>query len=328
MARLVFVLLALCLLKTEATAAAIPAEFYAQPQTLVSIGTRHLNLYCVGKGGPTVLLDTGLGDTMLVWRMVQSQIADFTRVCAYDRAGYGFSDASPAPSDANSVVDDIHKLILASHMDAPVIYVGHSIAGRYGLLLQAKYPGDVAGEVLLDPSFVGQFNPDGIAASKRTLQKWETCLVLAEKGELKRPKTDIATSCEKSFVELPDGNSQKAMAEPKDIRTAISEMTNHAPPSVGQKSNDDREMEQVKINFHNKPLTVLTRSKFDDPSATPAQVTANRQAWIAGHDELASLSTRGKNIMVPNTDHYIQLDQPEAVVSAIRRVVDEVRQKK
>lgn len=338
MARLTFVLLALCLLSSEAPAAAVPTEFYSHPQQLISIGTRHLNLYCAGKGKPTVLLDTGLGDTMLVWRSVQLQIAEFTRVCAYDRAGYGFSDAPTGPSDANSVVADIHKLIRASHMGAPVLYVGHSIAGIYGLLLEAEYPGDVAGEVLVDPSFVNQLplmlggSPSllskAIAGSQSALEKQKACLGLAEKGELAHATTETAKNCVKSFTGLPDGNSQEASAEAKDIRTSISELTNFVSTSASHESNDERELEQAKVSFGNKPLTVLTRSKgFKFLGATPSQEAAIQHAWAAGHDKIATLSMRGKNIIVPDTEHYIELDQPAIVVSTVRDVVDDLRPK-
>jgi len=331
-ARLIAGLLGIVFLAGAAVyAATVPAEVYKHPQTLVSIGGRHINLYCVGKGKPTVLLDSGSGDTMLSWTTVQLQIAEFTRVCSYDRAGYGFSDPPRGKSDANAVVADIHGLIHSSFMDAPVIYVGHSIAGLYGLLLEAKHPDDVAGEVLVDPSFVGQFAPPGIAVAKKALATMGSCLALAEKGELIHPKTKTAQDC----VEIggaPNPALREVLialsADPKDIRTGISEFSNFAPPSVGHPSNDEREMDQVKVSFGNKPLTVLTRSKFFDPTATAEQLAGQRKRWTAGHDRIAALSTRGTNVLMPNTSHYIQIDQPAVVVSAVRSAVTEVRQEK
>jgi pimeloyl-ACP methyl ester carboxylesterase len=312
-------------------AAIVPVEVYKHPQRLISIDGRHINLYCVGKGKPTVLLDSGSGDTMLSWTLVQLQIAEFTRVCSYDRAGYGFSDPPRGQSDANAVVADIHGLIHSSDMDVPIIYVGHSIAGLYGLLLEAKHPDDVGGEVLVDPSFVGQFAPAGIAVAKKALATMRSCLASAQKGELVHPKTKTAQDCV-DVGSVPDPTLREVLvalqADSKDIRTGISEFSNFAPPSVGHLSNDERELEQVKISFGDKPLTVLTRSKFYDPDATAEQLAAQRKRWTAGHDRIAALSERGKNVLVPNSNHEIQIAQPTVVVSAVRSVVTELRQEK
>lgn len=154
---------------------------------------------------------------------------------------------------------------------------------------------------------------------------------MAENGELVHPKTKVAQDCI-DVGNVPDAALREIMvalqADPKDIRTSISELSSFAPPSVGHPSGDYRELEQAKVNFGNKPLTVLTRSKYFDPTATAEQVAARRQAWIAGHDKIAALFTRGKNIMMPNTGHYIQLDQPNIVVSTVRTVVNDLRQTK
>src|SRR5207245_1883615 len=105
---------------------------------------------------PTVLFDSGLADSMAVWRLVQSRVAKTTRACAYDRAGYGFSDPPAGPSDATAAVADLHRLIASAPIVTPIVYVGHSMAGLYGVLLAATYPRDVAAEVLVDPSFANQ----------------------------------------------------------------------------------------------------------------------------------------------------------------------------
>ena len=83
-----------------------PSAVYATPQQLVAVeGARRLNLYCIGSGNPTVVLDAGSGNSMATWRHVQAQIGETTRVCAYDRAGLGFSDAATRPSDLRNIVN-------------------------------------------------------------------------------------------------------------------------------------------------------------------------------------------------------------------------------
>ena len=185
----------------------VPSSVYAAPQDLVAIdGARRLNLYCDGSGSPTVLLDAGSGNSMATWRHVQAEIAKVTRVCAYDRAGLGFSDAAARPSDLKNIVEDLHLLVKTARMMAPFVYVGHSLAGAVGLLYVATYPDDVAGAVLVEPAFAGEFealqavlppdNRNAIAeAFDRTLEAKRSCLALARKGELENPATPGARGC-------------------------------------------------------------------------------------------------------------------------------------
>ena len=105
------------------------------------------------------MLDAGSGANMATWRHVQAEIAKVTRVCAYDRAGLGFSDAATRPSDLENMVDDLHRLIKAARIKTPFVYVGHSLAGAVGLLYVAAYPDDIAGAVLVEPCFAGEIEP-------------------------------------------------------------------------------------------------------------------------------------------------------------------------
>ena len=179
----------------------VPSSVYVEPQSLIAIdGARRLNLYCVGSGSPTVLLDAGSGNSIATWRHVQADVALFTRVCAYDRAGLGFSDAATRPSDLGNMADDLRRLIKAAAMPVPLVYVGHSLAGAIGLMYVATYPDDIAGAVLVEPAFAGDLDamqaelpPDrrnAIAdAFNRMLAGKRACLALAREGELSVPAT-------------------------------------------------------------------------------------------------------------------------------------------
>ncbi len=108
----------------------VASAVYLHPQRLVAIdGSRRINLYCEGTGERTVLFNAGAGESMMVWRHVQGQIAQVTRACSYDRAGYGFSDSATRASDARNTVDDLHRLLRAARTVTPIVYVGHSAAG-------------------------------------------------------------------------------------------------------------------------------------------------------------------------------------------------------
>jgi len=114
------------------------------------VGAIKLNLNCTGKGDPTVVLDSGMGGSSLDWLRVQPEIAKFTRVCSYDRAGYGWSDSSPMPRTSLQIAEELKGLLTSAEERGPYLLVGHSFGG-YNVRMFAKlYPSDVAGMVLVD----------------------------------------------------------------------------------------------------------------------------------------------------------------------------------
>ena len=117
----------------------------------VDIGGRALFISCTGSGSPTVVLEAGSGNSAETWVGVQPEVARFTRVCSYDRAGLGQSD--PAPSGVRTVqdsVDDLHALLAAADISGPIVLAGHSLGGLIVRLYASQCPGDVAGVVLVD----------------------------------------------------------------------------------------------------------------------------------------------------------------------------------
>ena len=185
----------------------VPDSVYAAPQQLVAIdGARRLNLYCVGSGRPAVVLEAGSGNGMVTWRFVQAEIGKTTRVCAYDRAGLGFSDAAKRPSDVANMADDLSRLIAAAGVPKPFVLVGHSLGGATAVLYAATHPDDLAGAVLVEPAFAGELHamqaelPIGkrtaIAdAMERSLAYKRACLGLAQAGKLEQPATEAERGC-------------------------------------------------------------------------------------------------------------------------------------
>jgi pimeloyl-ACP methyl ester carboxylesterase len=270
---------------------------------------------------------------MAVWRLVQPSVAKITRACAYDRAGYGFSDPPSSISDAKVAVADIRRLIEAAPIGTPIIYVGHSIAGLYGVLLAATYPADVAAEVLVDPSFANQHF--AMTASFTTKQRanlfrsMETSVAHMKKcAAMQGP---LPKDCLGGDAQPGPGDSELAALEhqrvsrPSYILTNASELENFVVRQ-GHKSTDQIELEATPPTFGDKPLIILTHSKGDtDTHITARQNAAKEQAWKVGHDQLAALSTHGSNTVVPASSHYIQIYQPKAVINAVLKAVAEVR---
>ena len=140
------------------------------PGQTYEVGGHRLHLDCRGQGGPTVVLFNGLGEISASWARITDQVSTTTRVCAYDRAGQGWSEDAASPQDGVTAAEDLHQLLAAAGEEGPYVLVGHSIGGPYALTYAAQYPEQVAGMVLLDssspeqltsiPSYAGQYADD------------------------------------------------------------------------------------------------------------------------------------------------------------------------
>jgi pimeloyl-ACP methyl ester carboxylesterase len=155
---LVAALLALVLIGAayQAIATVTDSRNHPPPGQLVDVGGYSLHIYCQGTGTPTVILDALFPGTVSNWAWVQPEIAKTTRVCAYDRAGLGWSDGGPMPRDAVQQAAELHTLLANVGVTGPYVLVGHSLGGLTVRLFADRYPNEVAGMVLVEAS-----NPDG-----------------------------------------------------------------------------------------------------------------------------------------------------------------------
>jgi pimeloyl-ACP methyl ester carboxylesterase len=137
----------------DAKPVVIEDPVYTRPARLVDIGGgQRLNLYCVGSGSPTVVMDAGMGDSTISWARVQPVLAKTTTVCSFDRAGLGFSDAARRPGTPVNRSEELHALLGAAHIKPPYILVAHSLAGLNVRVFADKYRSEVAGMVIVDGS--------------------------------------------------------------------------------------------------------------------------------------------------------------------------------
>jgi len=314
---------------------------YLHPQRLVDIGGRRMNLYCLGRGSPAVILEAGLGDWVHTWRFVQPAVAHKTQVCSYDRAGMGFSDFAPPPRDAAAVVSDLHRLLSNAHIGPPYVVVGMSIGGLYAQLFVDRYPRDVAGLVLVDPSELHSWDFRTVApAFLNDLAAWQrqsaVCLAAVQRAPLE-PGTQIYHDCVTAAAYPDIGSACKAGPEfcvLAKLVAAHNATRNYIVDSVSEQQSwqDTKTAGEVLSNrrsLGSMPLIVLTGARtFLDMAIPESQKVAAEKLWIQMHDRLAALSSRGKNIVVKGSGHVIQRDKPSAVVSAIESVVDQVREAK
>src|SRR4028119_2508178 len=123
---------------------------YPPPGQMIDVGGHRLHINCAGRGGPTVVLDAGSGGSSAQWVRVQREVSGTTRVCAYDRAGMGWSEMGPDPRDAKQITGELHTLLGKAGIEGPYVLVGHSFGGMYMQTYAARYPDEVAGVGLVD----------------------------------------------------------------------------------------------------------------------------------------------------------------------------------
>ncbi len=146
------------------------------PGRLVDVGGYRMHIDCIGKGSPTVVLDSGLSDSSLSWYKVQPEVAKFTRVCSYDRAGLGWSEPSRNPRNSGVFAEELHTVLHNAKINSPFVLVGHSMGGYDVRIFASRFPSEVVGMVLVDsahpdlakPAARTEIRPRGVATATET----------------------------------------------------------------------------------------------------------------------------------------------------------------
>jgi pimeloyl-ACP methyl ester carboxylesterase len=282
-----------------------------------------MNLQCVGKGAPTVIFSQGWGGTILDWAKVQPTVSGFTRACFYDRAGEGYSDPANRPATPQNVTDDLHALLHAARISGPVVLVGHSLGGLYVTLYADRFLDEVSGLVLVDSSFSGQDDVPETDAEKAALDaalKGQAHAVAACTAHARAGELSLADPHHCFEAKPPFSAAEIAYLLPAYLKPFRWEAM------ASEQGHLDEERPFARP-WGDRPVIALTRDHFPAaPGQSEASCQANADHWKEGHDQLAARSSRGSSIVVANSNHYIQNDQPQAVAEAIRKVVMQVRE--
>jgi pimeloyl-ACP methyl ester carboxylesterase len=290
----------------SARSSATPVVAESDFSGMVDIGGRSLHLECRGSGSPTVILEAGFRTRADLWMddliqpeaprtMVLPGVAQFTRVCAYDRPGTATvsdgellpsrSDAVPMPRTAQDAVSDLHALLEEAAVPGPYVLVGHSYGGLFVRLYAATYPDEVVGMVLVD-------------AFSETLRDEMT--------------TEQWRAYDEIFQPVPAELADYSDLEFTDLDASLDQMLDAAAVSP----------------LRSIPLVVMSRGQV---MAMPADLPGGlsgallEAAWQSAQEGLAGLLPDARHVIATESEHYIQLQQPELVIDAVRDVVDAVR---
>ena len=297
--RVVVLIIVLALLGAiyESVAEAADAKTYPPPGQLADVGDHRLHINCTGTGSPTVVIVSGLGDWSTSWGVVQPEVAKTTRVCTYDRAGLGWSDASSLPSDAAQFAKELHTLLQKANVPGPYVLVGHSLGGFIVRIFAHDYASEVAGVVLVD-----SMNPKQVtgALSNRLalFSSLEAGLARVGVGRLLL-KLGILPS-------VPPGEEAyyPLFVRPQSFQTTANEYRG-LPDSAAQAA--------AVTSFGHLPLIVLTAKLNDNPG------------WPEWQTELLELSSNSQQLFAENSGHVIQDDEPDAAIDAILKMVELAR---
>lgn len=291
----------------ETVAGSTDASTYPPAGRLVDVGEYRMHLDCRGEGSPTVVMDAGLGGSSLDWNLVQADAASTTRVCSYDRAGMGWSDASPLPRTPGHIADELHTLLENAGVPGPYVLVGHSLAGKNIRMFASNYPDEVAGMVLVDArsEYVDALTPKAEADAFRAALGMQGALY----GLARR--LGVARALGASLVGAPLVPSAVAteMALLQTRSAAIDETTKEGLA----RSADDPALTGSSLG--SIPLVVIAAGVS----------MAGIPNWAAAQYELVALSTQGKLVVAEQSGHAVQLEDPGVVLDAIDDVVSTVR---
>jgi pimeloyl-ACP methyl ester carboxylesterase len=283
---------------------------HPMPGERIDIGGYQLHIDCSGEGTPAVILDSGLGDGYVSWRKVQPQIAAFTHVCSYDRAGYGYSDSSPRSRTSRQIAEELHALLRNAGIAPPYLLVGHSVGGFNVRLFASLYRSEVAGIVLVDSSHPDQQKrfPPALNDIDAGWLREQEFLEIAMPFGFPRLLGFCGNDAEARAAECNFHSLRESVAELKAVSKSAAEAA--ASGSLGD-----------------IPLAVLSEDPNTPQYDLPEDlVKPANDAWQQMQNELAQLSTRSTHTIALHSGHYIQLDRPDVVLAAIREIANEVRQ--
>jgi pimeloyl-ACP methyl ester carboxylesterase len=261
---------------------------------------RKIFLKCSGTGTPTVILESGYRNNSDVWTISRERkqaifpaVASFTRVCVYDRPGtvgatledLSRSDRITMPRTVESLVTDLHYLLQAAKIKGPYILAGHSLGGLSIRLFASRYPNEVAGLILID-AYPESFK------SLLGPKKWH--------AYLKIMTTAIPDIKDPSHFETIDFDKVTRVMEETAAKTPLKPM----------------------------PLIILSRGlPADLPVQKNSELTSKvlEEAWRTGQNQLASLVPQAEQVIATKSQHDIMLTQPELIINAIHKMVNELR---
>jgi pimeloyl-ACP methyl ester carboxylesterase len=292
---------------------------------LVSAGQHRIHLDCRGTGGPTTIVETGLGDFSFDWRLVQDRVARTRRICTYDRAGYAWSEPGPKPRTFDQINLELHDALAAAGEHGPFLLVGHSYGGGVVRNYALRYPNEVAGLVLAEA--VGDTQWIVMGSEAKQLRTFAS-------GRAVPPAR--ATMSEADRPAAPEHPPEEAREDPAlrvlaaDVRAMHRWASGLPALEDAENSQRDWSVEYIKRwaegdqagRLGDLPLIVLARKDGSYPADLNRPAAELESDRLAAQRALAAWSRHGRLQLVP-AGHELHLEAPGVVAAAIEEVARE-----
>jgi pimeloyl-ACP methyl ester carboxylesterase len=296
---------------------------YPPPGKLVDIGGLRLHINCTGAGSPTVIMESGPNDSSIIWQLVQPQISKFTRVCSYDRAGFGWSDAPNEPRSSLNIANELARLLTRAAVSGPYVLVGHDFGTLDLRVFTAQHRQQVAGMVFVDSVHpdIHHRPPFNVAAQSTIANFYYRVIPWTVPLGLPR----ILGWCRNNFT-FPNQPKQWDRFVPEAAAQYCRLQSWRAEEA--QVTDENGSFYANTGPLGDMPLIVLSH----DPQVndfgrgfSPADLIKAERAWMEMQGELRALSSRSKWIVAKGSEHWVQIHRPELVTSAVQEIVNDAR---
>jgi pimeloyl-ACP methyl ester carboxylesterase len=278
------------------------------PGRLLDVGGHRLHIQCAGTGTPAVIFESALGGSSADWYAVQPEVARFTRACAYDRAGAGWSEEAPLPRDPVRTANELHTLLGNAGVAPPYVLVGHSYGGYVVRVFAHRFPGEMAGLVLVDIATPEMFQRAPAIHSQMAQMardcRWDR---LRAVFAISRLRGNSMTYVPPAIRPITDGFFLS--------RKFQDDSCGEVQAMLGEGQQQVREAG----SFGALPLAIVTAGKreyLDEDSW---------RTWQEIQRGLTALSTRSTQTFANQSSHHVPFGEPHVVAAAVRGIVDETR---
>ncbi len=269
---------------------------------MVTVAGRSVHLKCVGEGPRTYLLDGGLGAGVFEWWRLQPLLARAGRVCAFDRAGLGWSMPATSVRDGAVAAEELAALVRTARIATPFVYVGHSLGANYAMIYAARHPGDVSALILVEPGMPKDLLEDFHGSRAEAMAASDCgagCYAAGAAAYLgiTRLAAQILTPGSNNLAGRARDEYRAGLARPSTVMTMVKEL--NAVPGTAFEDLDVR-------SFGATPVLVFTSSRPRDPEGkeTVSDVAKWRAVQLAWLASLAAKSSRGEGpVVVPDSSH-------------------------
>lgn len=276
------------------------------PGSIYVVNGHKMHIDCTGSGSPTLVLEAGLGNDWFIWSKVQPELSRTTRVCSYDRAGYGYSDPQPGPRDADHIAEELHSLLFQAQVTGRIVLMAHSLGGLFIRDYASRYPDEIAGLIFVDA----------------VTPSWE---VRRAKVPL-QPITRLATRL--AFIVDPPRlvgacSFPRPGSNPPAWKLAVEALCHPQFYALEQESDSSRLSGEE--TSHTGPYGGLPILIFSHVSSSSNWFSGYVDGWNQMQEDQKKLSSRSRRIIAKGSGHMIQLDRSDLIYREVQLYLKQIR---